>query len=263
LAATPRPFAAKRAASISRFSESSLCFFSSRKEASACCMYCWLLRFSLGPIILLMVDGCLFALVSVSPKKKQERKKVAQNDTLCSHSCSARLCDQGLGATLYGRIILAPKASTTQGPCTTIMQSIRPLLFLLSLLLTAFSHATQYPQTALTCHATAAARGETICPEDRNNYCIKAESTIPRGKCGTVGDYRFDEWDRKLGRCVYRTCAASCLNETTKFGESEETEYERITYCCSSNKCNAATELGSGIYALLSAAAGAYLVGTM
>lgn len=150
-------------------------------------------------------------------------------------------------------------ASTT----STIMRSIRPLLFLLSLLLTTVSHAKQYPQTALKCHATAAARGETICPEDRNNYCIKAESTIPRGKCGTVGDYRFDEWDRKLGRCVYRTCAASCLNGTTKFGDSAETEYERMTYCCSSNKCNAAIKQGSGIYALLSVAAVAYLVGTM
>ena len=42
-------------------------------------------------------------------------------------------------------------------------------------------------------------------------------------------------------RCVYRKCAASCLNDTlTTFGDAQQ--YSRTTYCCTSNRCNGAME---------------------
>ena len=97
--------------------------------------------------------------------------------------------------------------------------------------------ANKYPQEALTCFSTEAAKGETICPIDRSNYCIKEESTVSRSECGSVDPHRFDVWDRRLGKCVYRKCAASCLNDTaTTFGDAEQ--YSRSVYCCASNKCN-------------------------
>ena len=100
----------------------------------------------------------------------------------------------------------------------------------------------KYPQEALKCYSSSAADGETIiCPVGRNNYCIKEESTTSRGECGTVDPYQFDIWDRRLGRCVYRKCAASCLNDTlTTFGDAQQ--YSRTTYCCTSNRCNGAME---------------------
>lgn len=99
----------------------------------------------------------------------------------------------------------------------------------------------KYPQEALKCFSTEAAKGETICPVDRSSYCIKEESTVSRADCGSVDPHRFDVWDKRLGRCVYRKCAASCLNDTvTTFGDQQ---YERSVYCCASNKCNGAVGL--------------------
>ena len=99
-----------------------------------------------------------------------------------------------------------------------------------------------YPQEALKCYSSSAAHGDTICPVDRNNYCIKEESTTSRGECGTVDPYRLDVWDRRLGKCVYRKCAASCRNDTpvTTFGDAQQ--YSRTTYCCTSNRCNGAMD---------------------
>ena len=99
----------------------------------------------------------------------------------------------------------------------------------------------QYPQEALKCYSSSATDGETICPVDRNNFCIKEESTTSRGECGTVDPYRFDVWDRRLGKCVYRKCAAGCLNDTViTFGDAQQ--YSRETYCCTSDKCNGAMD---------------------
>jgi hypothetical protein len=99
----------------------------------------------------------------------------------------------------------------------------------------------RYPQEALKCHSSTSADGEIICPIDRNNYCIKEESTTSRGDCGTVYPYRFDVWDRRLGKCVYRKCAAACLTDAvTTFGDAQQ--YSRTTYCCTSNRCNGATD---------------------
>ena len=122
-----------------------------------------------------------------------------------------------------------------------------PFGLLLLLLMAAVSPARaaaateKYPQEALRCYSSSAANGETICPVDRNSYCIKEESTTSRGECGTVDPYRFDIWDRRLGRCIYRKCAASCLNDTVAmFGDAQQ--YSRTTYCCSSNRCNGAMD---------------------
>mmetsp|Transcript_10050 Transcript_10050/g.28162 ORF Transcript_10050/g.28162 Transcript_10050/m.28162 type:complete len:151 (+) Transcript_10050:111-563(+) len=103
----------------------------------------------------------------------------------------------------------------------------------------------KYPRDALNCYFSQAANGETICPIDRNNYCIKEETTVSRGECGSVDPYQFDVWDRKLGKCVYRKCAASCLNDTvTTFGDAQQ--YGRSIYCCSSNRCNGAIGPNAG-----------------
>ena len=93
--------------------------------------------------------------------------------------------------------------------------------------------ANTYPKEALKCYSKQAARGETICPVDRSSYCIKEESTVSRSECGSV-----DVWDKRLGKCVYRKCAAACRNDTvTTFGDQQ---YERSIYCCDSTKCNGA-----------------------
>jgi len=98
--------------------------------------------------------------------------------------------------------------------------------------------ANTYPKEALKCYSTQAARGETICPVDRSSYCIKEESTVSRSECGSVDPHRFDVWDKRLGKCVYRKCAAACRNDTvTTFGDQQ---YERSIYCCDSTKCNGA-----------------------
>ena len=99
----------------------------------------------------------------------------------------------------------------------------------------------KYPQEALKCYSSSAADGETLCPVDRNNYCIKEESTTSRGECGTVDPYRLDVWDRRLGKCLYRKCSAACRNDTvTTFGDADQ--YSRTTYCCTSNRCNGAMD---------------------
>ena len=128
--------------------------------------------------------------------------------------------------------------------CLIIGSSLGLLLLLqLATVSSARAAATKkkYPQEALKCYSSSAANGETICPVGRNSYCIKEESTTSRGECGTVDPYRFDIWDLRLGRCVYRKCAASCLNDTaTTFGDAQQ--YSRTTYCCTSNRCNGAME---------------------
>ena len=120
--------------------------------------------------------------------------------------------------------------------------------------------ANRYPQEALKCFSTQAAKGETICPIDRSNYCVKEESTVSRSDCGSVDPHRFDVWDRRLGKCVYRKCAASCLNDTVAtFGDAEQ--YERSIYCCAKNKCNGSVAVtGSTLAITLSVGVLAYLL---
>ena len=125
----------------------------------------------------------------------------------------------------------------------TMTSSLQLLLLTILLILSGQVNGKRYPQDALKCHATAAATGETICPEHSNSFCIKEDSTTSRGECGTIQEHKFDKWDRRLGRCVYRKCSDTCNNGTRSFGDANQ--YDRSTYCCSSNMCNAAALPGA------------------
>ena len=139
------------------------------------------------------------------------------------------------------------------------------------------SSSSSYPQSSLQCYATLAPPSKNnekrvICPESRSNYCIKEVAQISRrSDCGTSKEYPWDEWDIKLGQCVYRKCSATCpfeypnktdmhlhshqtediheshgdqkepYNTTTKFFLGEDgTQFKRETFCCSDSLCNSA-----------------------
>ena len=141
-----------------------------------------------------------------------------------------------------------------------------------------------YPQPSFQCYATLAAPNPhsnrekvIICPPSRSNYCIKEVIPITRrNQCGKLStQYPWDEWDVKLGQCVYRKCSATCPSLTTlvptmaaitstsmqpsistsdldwntsegfirTFKGDDGLEYERETFCCSDNLCNTGTKL--------------------
>lgn len=126
----------------------------------------------------------------------------------------------------------------------------------------------------LECYATLAPptsqnnEKRIICPESRSNYCIKEVTQITRrSECGITKEYPWDEWDIKLGQCVYRKCSSTCpmeepyhdhddesYNDTliessndddgylpsaikTYMGE-DGTRYEREIFCCRGSLCN-------------------------
>mmetsp|Transcript_28663 Transcript_28663/g.42197 ORF Transcript_28663/g.42197 Transcript_28663/m.42197 type:complete len:162 (-) Transcript_28663:1191-1676(-) len=102
----------------------------------------------------------------------------------------------------------------------------------------------RYPHDALRCFATLAEPNHKIlCPESRNNYCIKEVANTTRRYCGSTIAYPNDVWDIKLGQCIYRKCAASCPNRTKLFGSGEKT-YGRRSYCCNTDLCNEAGQKG-------------------
>jgi hypothetical protein len=104
----------------------------------------------------------------------------------------------------------------------------------------------RYPQNALECHASASPKGRTICPKDRNDFCVKEVVSSPRNLCGESIDHPFDKWDIKEpgGLCVYKKCASqkycvSSNNRTVTF-RNKGTNHTRLILCCSGNLCNAA-----------------------
>jgi len=143
---------------------------------------------------------------------------------------------------------------------------------------TLYLKATSIKLSPLQCYATLASPNSKdnekriICPESRSNYCIKDVTYVARRKdCGISKEYPWDEWDIKLGQCVYRKCSSSCpqtpilgdkddreevnytedtfissennyINEskiTTKyFFDEEGKKYKRETFCCSGSLCN-------------------------
>jgi len=104
----------------------------------------------------------------------------------------------------------------------------------------------QYPQDALRCYATAAESPprRIVCPEDRSDYCVKEVANASRRDCGTSFDYNMDEWDVKLGQCVYRKCASICSEEKNITFFGPRGSYERATYCCNKELCNSAVTRG-------------------
>ena len=107
----------------------------------------------------------------------------------------------------------------------------------------------QYPQHALRCYAQNDGNKMVICPMSRNNFCVKEvvmESS--RSDCGKTKEYPLDKWDRATGQCVYRKCAATCIEKNTKtFGGGQGTNgqktnrMERTSFCCTTALCNMGT----------------------
>eukprot|EP01082_Thalassiosira_pseudonana_P010982 g9936.t1 g9936 contig4:911082-911582(+) len=143
------------------------------------------------------------------------------------------------------------------------MNTLLVLLFL-SAALAGDAAQHNYPQTALQCYASSAINsqkdGSIICPQDRNNVCIKEVINSSRADCGNAEGTPYfgrDVWDIKLAQCVYRKCAAECptLEEdqartfggdyfvvgsasTTSIGRQQTPVFNRTSYCCTDNLCN-------------------------
>ena len=98
----------------------------------------------------------------------------------------------------------------------------------------------------LKCYSTLSPNEYIICPEDRNNFCVKEVVSSSRKECGMTNEYPNDIWDRKEpgGACVYRKCATSCSNSTTFFVGRREEKVSRTSYCCDKNLCNSGIRIG-------------------
>lgn len=96
---------------------------------------------------------------------------------------------------------------------------------------------------SLTCFATLAPANKIICPNGRNQFCVKEFVNSTRRECGSSFEYRNDVWDVKepAGLCVYRKCASSCTNETVNFEGRDGSMNSRKSVCCSTSLCNSAS----------------------
>ena len=118
----------------------------------------------------------------------------------------------------------------------------------------------RYPQDALQCFATATEPShKVICPEDRSSYCVKEVANASRRDCGSALDFSMDQWDVKLGQCVYRKCADRCDGETNITFFGSRGAYERSSYCCKMELCNGGERL-AGSVGLIAATALAFLM---
>ena len=107
----------------------------------------------------------------------------------------------------------------------------------------------KYPQDALKCYATLSPNDKIICPASRNKFCVKeVVVNASRKNCGRTPEFPHDIWDTKdpRGTCIYRKCAASCLNKSVPFGSSE-----RQFHCCSTNLCNNAPASHRQVFAIV------------
>ncbi len=112
---------------------------------------------------------------------------------------------------------------------------------------------TLYPQDALQCYSTSSANKIILCPEDRNNFCIKEVVDSKRRQCGESDDYPMDTWDIKEpgGLCVYKKCSSFCPNTTIIFDNNGE-ENSRYSLCCDDDLCNSANKLNMQSFLILS-----------
>ena len=137
--------------------------------------------------------------------------------------------------------------SVTKYQCIHFLLPLAFSFILIEVSESSMNETRRYPQDALQCYATLAAppKHKIICPEDRNNYCIKEFTTSSsRRECGTSPEYPDDVWDRRSGECVYRKCAASCPNSTITF-DGRDGIVERRSECCTSHFCNPAFRIGA------------------
>jgi hypothetical protein len=105
-----------------------------------------------------------------------------------------------------------------------------------------------YPQTTLQCMASLTKPDKKlICPEQRNNYCLKEVTDLKSDLCGKT-QYFGDYWDEKLGLCYFKKCSESCNegDSTFLFGGKS---YTRTQYCCNDkNYCNSGSKFSKDLY---------------
>ena len=131
---------------------------------------------------------------------------------------------------------------------TMIMHRISIILVLALTFVFSFAAENEF----IRCYANSALEsqrnGKIICPRSAQ-YCVKETTNATRrSECG-VGKHSTDVWDRKVGQCVYRKCSDRC----TTFEEDKlrhfnvidtngmSRTYNRTSFCCDSNLCNAAS----------------------
>jgi hypothetical protein len=98
-----------------------------------------------------------------------------------------------------------------------------------------------YPSRTIQCWSSLTKPTQNlICPDARNNYCVKQTSNLKKDLCGKT-QYFGDQWDAANGLCYYKKCGYACKQGATKF-HFGGVEYTRNEYCCKDkNFCNAAS----------------------
>lgn len=95
-----------------------------------------------------------------------------------------------------------------------------------------------YPRGTRQCMSTSTKPdGKLICPESRRKFCVKEIANVPEEICGKT-QYYGDVYEQAL--CVYRKCAAECVEGSKPFVYAG-IEYRRDSYCCEADFCNAGT----------------------
>ena len=125
--------------------------------------------------------------------------------------------------------------------------SLTLALFLLSLLACVQELNAEYPAGALRCKSSLTRPdNQLICPQGRNVYCVKEVSSLKQDLCGKTqyfGDTYHDE------ECVYKKCAAQCVEGEYQFNFGGN-NYTRRRFCCNdAHLCNDAprsSEIGFG-----------------
>ena len=100
-----------------------------------------------------------------------------------------------------------------------------------------------YPSTTIQCWSSLTKPTQNlICPDARNNWCVKQTSDLKKDLCGKT-QYFGDQWDAANGLCYYKKCGYACKPGATTFTYGGQS-YTRNEYCCKNeNFCNSSTRL--------------------
>ena len=98
-----------------------------------------------------------------------------------------------------------------------------------------------YPTTTIQCWSSLTKPTQNlICPDARNNWCVKQTSDLKKDLCGKT-QYFGDQWDAANGLCYYKKCGFACKPGATTFYYGGQS-YTRNEYCCKNeNLCNSST----------------------
>ncbi len=100
-----------------------------------------------------------------------------------------------------------------------------------------------YPMRTLQCWSSLTKpEMNLICPDSRNNWCVKQTSDLKQDLCGKT-QYFGDQWDMANGLCYYKKCGYACKEGATTFYYGGQ-KYTRNEYCCKDkNYCNSSHRL--------------------